>query len=70
MSALPKSQLPLRDPSLFREQAFVGGRWESSPTGKVKQVVNPANGQLVGSVPNLGAAETRRAIEAVHFLPN
>ena len=64
MSALPKSQLPLRDPSLFREQAFVGGRWESSPTGKVKQVVNPANGQLVGSVPNLGAAETRRAIEA------
>jgi succinate-semialdehyde dehydrogenase/glutarate-semialdehyde dehydrogenase len=64
MSALPKSQLPLRDPSLFREQAFVGGRWESSPTGQVKPVVNPANGQLVGSVPNLGAAETRRAIEA------
>ncbi|HEY4368319.1 MAG TPA: NADP-dependent succinate-semialdehyde dehydrogenase [Steroidobacteraceae bacterium] len=64
MSALPKSQSPLRDPTLFREQAFIGGRWESSPDGQVKEVLNPANGQLVGSVPNLGAAETRRAIEA------
>jgi succinate-semialdehyde dehydrogenase/glutarate-semialdehyde dehydrogenase len=64
MSALPQSQLPLRDASLFREQAFVGGRWESSPNGQVKQVFNPANGRLVGTVPNLGAAETRRAIEA------
>lgn len=64
MSALPQSQLPLRDASLFREQAFIGGRWESSPNGQVKQVFNPANGRLVGTVPNLGAAETRRAIEA------
>jgi succinate-semialdehyde dehydrogenase/glutarate-semialdehyde dehydrogenase len=50
--------------SLFREQAFVGGRWEGAAGGQVKQVCNPATGQLIGTVPNLGAAETRRAIEA------
>jgi succinate-semialdehyde dehydrogenase/glutarate-semialdehyde dehydrogenase len=50
--------------SLFREQAFVGGRWESAPGGQTKQVVNPATGKVIGTVPNLGAAETRRAIEA------
>src|SRR6201999_2115912 len=54
----------LRDPALFREQAFVGARWESAANGQVKQVFNPATGQLIGTVPNMGAAETRRAIEA------
>ncbi|MGH8178083.1 MAG: NAD-dependent succinate-semialdehyde dehydrogenase [Steroidobacter sp.] len=64
MSALPRSPFTLRDMSLFREQAFVGGRWEDSPSSQVKQVVNPANGKIIGTVPNLGAHETRRAIEA------
>jgi succinate-semialdehyde dehydrogenase/glutarate-semialdehyde dehydrogenase len=50
--------------SLFREQAFVAGRWESAASGQVKKVFNPATGQLLGTVPNMGAAETRRAIEA------
>lgn len=52
--------------SLFREQAFVGGRWEGSSSGQVKQVVNPATGKVIGAVPNLGAQETRRAIEAAN----
>jgi succinate-semialdehyde dehydrogenase / glutarate-semialdehyde dehydrogenase len=64
MAAVPKAAISLRDMSLFREQAFVGGRWESSANGQLKQVLNPATGQLIGTVPNLGAAETRRAIEA------
>jgi len=54
----------LRDMTLFREQAFIAGRWEDAPDGVVKEVFNPANGKLVGTVPNLGAAATRRAIEA------
>ncbi len=66
MSALPRSQPLLRDATLFREQAFIGGRWEDAPDGAVKEVFNPANGKLVGTVPNLGAAETRRAIEAAN----
>ena len=64
MSAVVQSRLPLRDISLFKEQAFVGGRWEGSATGKVKDVVNPATGKTIGTIPNLGTAETRRAIEA------
>jgi succinate-semialdehyde dehydrogenase / glutarate-semialdehyde dehydrogenase len=64
MSAALKSSLSLRDMSLFREQAYIGGRWEGSAAGQVKQVVNPATGETIGTVPNLGAAETRRAIEA------
>ena len=64
MVAVRQSSISLRDPSLFREQAFVGGRWEGAASSQVKQVFNPATGQLIGTVPNLGAAETRRAIEA------
>jgi succinate-semialdehyde dehydrogenase/glutarate-semialdehyde dehydrogenase len=64
MAAVPQSSISLRDMPLFREQAFVGGRWESAAGGQAKQVFNPANGQLIGTVPNMGAAETRRAIEA------
>jgi succinate-semialdehyde dehydrogenase/glutarate-semialdehyde dehydrogenase len=64
MAAVPRSAISLRDPALFREQAFVAGRWEGAANAQVKQVFNPATGQLIGTVPNLGAAETRRAIEA------
>jgi succinate-semialdehyde dehydrogenase/glutarate-semialdehyde dehydrogenase len=64
MAAVPQASISLRDMSLFREQAFVGGRWESAANGQTKQVLNPATGALIGTVPNLGAAETRRAIEA------
>jgi len=67
MSAQPQSQHPLlRDMTLFREQAFVGGQWEGAKDGKVKEVFNPANGQLIGTVPNLGADATRRAIDAAN----
>ena len=53
---------PLKDPKLFREQCYVDGEWIGG--GKSLQVVNPATGQVLGSVPDLGANETRRAIEA------
>lgn len=64
MAAVPQSSISLRDMSLLREQAFVGGRWESAANGQSKKVFNPATGALLGTVPNMGAAETRRAIEA------
>lgn len=64
MAAVPHSTLSLRDPSLFRQQAFVGGRWLDAASGEVKQVVNPATGELIGTVPNCGAKEARAAIEA------
>jgi succinate-semialdehyde dehydrogenase/glutarate-semialdehyde dehydrogenase len=56
--------LPLKDPKLFREQCYIDGDWVSAPGGKSFPVVNPATGETLGAVPDLGAAETRRAIEA------
>ena len=56
--------LPLKDPKLFREQCYVDGQWVSADAKKTLAVINPASGQTLGTVPDLGAAETRRAIQA------
>jgi succinate-semialdehyde dehydrogenase/glutarate-semialdehyde dehydrogenase len=64
MAVAPNSTVALRDPDLFRQQAFVAGRWVDAEGGQVKQVFNPANGQLIGTVPNCTATEARTAIEA------
>ena len=66
MAAAAQFEISLRDMSLFRQQAFVGGKWEDAGSGQTKTVVNPANGRVIGTVPNLGGAETRRAIEAAN----
>jgi succinate-semialdehyde dehydrogenase/glutarate-semialdehyde dehydrogenase len=50
--------------SLFRQQAYVDGRWRDADAGATIRVLNPATGALVGTVPKLGASETRQAIEA------
>ncbi|MDE8349871.1 MAG: NAD-dependent succinate-semialdehyde dehydrogenase [Acidocella sp.] len=60
------TKLPLQDPSLFREANYVGGQWIEADNGKWLEVKNPATGELVGRVPALGKAETRRAIEAAY----
>ena len=52
----------LNDPALLREQCFIDGDWVAG--AKQFPVHNPANGATVGQVPELGADETRRAIEA------
>ncbi|MDQ3025778.1 MAG: NADP-dependent succinate-semialdehyde dehydrogenase [Pseudomonadota bacterium] len=54
----------LKDQALFRERAFVNGAWVEADSRKRIEVDNPAGGALVGTVPEMGAAETRRAIEA------
>ena len=59
-SGLPA--LPLKDPTLFREQCYIDGEWVGAK--KTFPVNNPATGAILGSVPDLGAEETRRAIEA------
>lgn len=52
------------NPLLFREQAFVGGEWIGADSRAQLSVEDPATGKQVGAVPNLGVAETRRAIAA------
>lgn len=43
---------------------LINGEWVPADSGKTIDVFNPADGSLVGQVPNSGAAETRRAIDA------
>ena len=54
----------LNDPSLLRQQAYVGGEWRDADDGASIEVSNPATGELLGRVPRMGAQETRRAIQA------
>ncbi|MDQ7987984.1 NADP-dependent succinate-semialdehyde dehydrogenase [Pseudomonas sp. G34] len=56
--------MQLKDAQLFRQQAFVNGAWADADSGQTIKVTNPATGEVIGSVPKMGAAETRRAIEA------
>lgn len=58
--------MQLKDPSLFRQQAFIAGQWCAADSAQSLAVHNPANAELLGSVPKMGAAETQRAIQAAH----
>src|SRR5213082_319069 len=56
--------MKLRDPDLLRTRAFVGGKWVDATGGATHQVMNPATREPIGVVPEMGAADARRAIEA------
>ena len=58
------TRLPLHDSDLFRQQALIGGRWCDAESGATIEVNNPATGEILGTVPRMGANETWRAIEA------
>ena len=58
--------LQLKDPTLLRHQAYVNGAWADADGGQTINVNNPATGEHIGTVPLMGAAETRRAIEAAN----
>ncbi len=54
----------LTDPSLLETRAYVAGEWVGADDGGTFDVFNPARGDVICSVPNLGRAETARAIAA------
>ena len=54
----------LRDPSLLETRAFVGGEWVDADDGATFEVTNPARGDVIAHVADLGRAETARAIDA------
>src|SRR5580692_3357857 len=56
----------LKDPRLFREAGYVDGQWIQASSGQTINVDNPATKEIIGKVPKLGGAETRRAIEAAN----
>src|SRR5688572_23025274 len=58
--------IKLKDSSLWKELGFIGGQWLPADEGLTTEIRNPANGDRLGTVPVMRAAETRRAIEAAH----
>jgi succinate-semialdehyde dehydrogenase/glutarate-semialdehyde dehydrogenase len=56
--------LKLTDPSLLRSQLYIDGAWVDADDGSTVSVFNPATQEEIVAIPNAGAAETRRAIEA------
>jgi succinate-semialdehyde dehydrogenase/glutarate-semialdehyde dehydrogenase len=56
----------LKEPSLWRQQACIDGIWCDADSGQTISVTNPATGQPIGSIPLMGAVETRRAIDAAN----
>ncbi|WP_375460505.1 NADP-dependent succinate-semialdehyde dehydrogenase [uncultured Enterovirga sp.] len=54
----------LKDRTLFRQQGYVDGAWVDAASGGTIEVDNPATGEVLGTVPKMGQAETRLAIEA------
>ena len=61
-----KPAVQLKDMSLFRQQCYINGEWVNADDKSTLAVYNPADGQQIGTVPAMGAAETRRAIEAAN----
>src|ERR1700740_2436459 len=49
---------------LFKEQAYIDGRWCGADSGATITVTDPGTGETIGTVPKMGAAETARAIAA------
>ncbi len=56
--------MQLRDKGLFREQCYVNGEWVNADSGETFDVNNPATNDRLGSVPKMGAPETRRAVKS------
>ena len=51
--------LELRDAGLFRQQCYIDGTWLDADDGRTIAVTNPATSKPLGTVPNMGANETR-----------
>ena len=60
------AQLELKDSMLFRQQCYIDGAWLDADDKSTIAVNNPADGALLGTVPRMAVAETRRAIAAAN----
>src|SRR6476619_3851596 len=64
MQSAANSLPELNDPALLRSQAYVNGAWCAAASAATFDVTNPADGTLIASVPDMGAADAQRAIDA------
>jgi|GEM_PF-6800839 len=64
----------LDDPRLFRQYAYVDGKWTHGDGGREEAVIDPATGEVIGHIPWLEADQIRAAVDAaeaafVHCAP-
>ncbi|WCM24102.1 NADP-dependent succinate-semialdehyde dehydrogenase [Paraburkholderia bryophila] len=58
--------LTLKDPTLLKTHAYIAGEWQGADDGATFEVKNPATGDTIATVPRMGTAETRRAIDTAN----
>lgn len=54
--------MQLKDPTLFKQQCYINGKWVNASDKSVITVTNPATGETVGTAPSLGKTEVAQAI--------
>ncbi len=59
-------EISLKDISLIRHQAYIGGHWVDAEDKSTIDVLNPSNAEIIASVPNCGRVETSRMIDAAY----
>ena len=63
----PSGKLDLKEPSLLRDACYIGGGWFAAHSGETIAIRNPSTGSVIGTVPNMGAVETRQAIDQANL---
>lgn len=58
--------LPLNDPTLLVQAAYINGQWCHAEDDDIYTIINPANSTSLGNIPMLGVKETKNAILAAH----
>ena len=56
----------MKDATLFRQQVYIDGKWSDADSGETTAITNPSTGEVLGTVPNCGATEAKRAIEVAN----
>ncbi len=56
----------MKELSLFKQYGYINGQWLPASSGEVQSIYNPATGVLLGTVPVMGRAETKQAIDAAN----
>ena len=54
----------LKDKTLLKHAALIGGQWVKAKSGAEFSVINPATGKEIAKVPNLSAEDVKEAIHA------
>lgn len=56
----------VRNMSLLLNKTLINGNWVSSETNEQLAVLNPANGEIVGHVPDLNVVDAQKALKAAN----